>query len=928
MAKSFEGLVQSWLPKDDVLLRFYSDLDDYMNEKLNFDRQYEYDYEKSKIIADPVLGYIGFSPIELYIIDSPIFQRLRYIRQLGLSYLVFPSLNYSRFEHSLGVVGWIEKIINKISDGNGGGWYVDKIKHVSISDELKEYGTSLRLAGLLHDIGHCIFSHCSERVMNKICGGDEYVSSEKIREIYTDHFSSPKLIPFAEILSLSIIGSKRFHDYLKKTEIYSGQKIEKYLKYSAYIMLGLQIDNEPGTVFLGQILSSGLDADKLDYMTREQLYSGIKLEIDLERILSKLQVFSVKPNKLPRQLEYLKNHADPEVSFKVLGFEKGGQFSFEEFCVSRLALHVKIYLHQKIRIAEAQIERYLDFLVQDKMFKNQINWLRLTEDIIHNQKTLVGMRGDTQMSLFYGDVIDLAKIAALFNEIGRRELYARAYAFGPINKDGYSPYQDVDDSYNNPAIENTFDKYDVSLLKSRTIDEVRHVCDVLGVEYNEGIYSEIIVDLPRLINIQQGQETLYFDGADMMQIKWTIPIDKIMHYYQNNRALGYIYTKKTYAHIVALSAEKVFFEKYGEVFSQEMYLPSNVYKQYMELKEVLVKKDYYKKCPQIKGVSRLLKNAASAQKIREIYDNLSGFKSIIDNQGVSVNRIYAFLNQFPFDLQECALEFISHLKVYNDDLLIKKICDILEGIEFDRERICFASLGGVGDSGSRLSYSLRGILSQKNVAHVSVINDDVIANYDCLIFYDDNINSGKQLFNIIGDLLGEKEKISQEDLLTERHLEPLKNLSSKEKIKNMEMYFVYILGFSGIQEKVREKMNQYFGFSKEKVHVLINNTLYEDNKIFSGENSAFEHPKKDELRKFLEDIGRQLLERDAVPADKIKKRKLGYAMAEAMVLFPYNVPTMTITPIWYSGKIEDDVMWYPLAERRRRGGYGALYDEE
>jgi len=49
----------------------------------------------------------------------------------------------------------------------------------------------------------------------------------------------------------------------------------------------------------------------------------------------------------------------------VLGFEKGGQFAFEEFCVARLALHVKIYLHQKVRAAEAQLCQYLTTLAQD-----------------------------------------------------------------------------------------------------------------------------------------------------------------------------------------------------------------------------------------------------------------------------------------------------------------------------------------------------------------------------------------------------------------------------------------------------------------------------------------------------------------------------------------------------------------------------------
>jgi len=71
-------------------------------------------------------------------------------------------------------------------------------------------------------------------------------------------------------------------------------------------VIGLPIEKDPDSVFLAQLLSSGLDADKIDYMIREQHYSGIKLEIDLDRILSKLRVFSLKSYELPTQLFFLK----------------------------------------------------------------------------------------------------------------------------------------------------------------------------------------------------------------------------------------------------------------------------------------------------------------------------------------------------------------------------------------------------------------------------------------------------------------------------------------------------------------------------------------------------------------------------------------------------------------------------------------------
>ena len=140
-----EKFIQDWLPSDINLLPFYIGIDEYLKDALEPAKYEDIDKVQSKIIADPLLGYIHFTPLEVAIIDTMLFQRLRRVKQLGLAHLVFPSLGYSRFEHSLGVVG---------SNHN------ENIKTI-----IDEYTVPIRLAALLHDLGHCLFSHCSERVI-------------------------------------------------------------------------------------------------------------------------------------------------------------------------------------------------------------------------------------------------------------------------------------------------------------------------------------------------------------------------------------------------------------------------------------------------------------------------------------------------------------------------------------------------------------------------------------------------------------------------------------------------------------------------------------------------------------------------------------------------------------------------------------------
>src|SRR5512139_3572871 len=101
-----------------------------------------------KIIKDPVHGYIEVEDFALALLDSPILQRLRYIKQLGFSYLVYPGANHTRFEHSLGTMFLADVASHRFGLGDS--------EH-----------TLIVTAALLHDIGHGPFSHASEPLMQK-----------------------------------------------------------------------------------------------------------------------------------------------------------------------------------------------------------------------------------------------------------------------------------------------------------------------------------------------------------------------------------------------------------------------------------------------------------------------------------------------------------------------------------------------------------------------------------------------------------------------------------------------------------------------------------------------------------------------------------------------------------------------------------------
>lgn len=167
-------------------------------------------------INDPIYGLVELAPRQIAtLVNHSWVQRLRYIRQLGLSYMVFPSANHSRFEHSLGVYHLTAQALDTLS------------RAVTITEEER---LATLCAALLHDIGHGPFSHALEGV----------------------------LLPYThEQITLAMV------------DALSGQ-VDAPLPLAKQILLGTY-----GRAFLCELVCSQLDMDRLDYLVRDSFFTGV-----------------------------------------------------------------------------------------------------------------------------------------------------------------------------------------------------------------------------------------------------------------------------------------------------------------------------------------------------------------------------------------------------------------------------------------------------------------------------------------------------------------------------------------------------------------------------------------------------------------------------------------------------------------------------
>ena len=236
---------------------------------------------KRKIFNDPVHGFITI-PYELIfdIIEHPYFQRIRRIQQLGFSNYVYPGANHTRFHHALGAFHLMRKAISIL-----------KVKghEISADEEL-----AALVAILLHDIGHGPFSHTLEHILIK------GVSHEEISKIYmhrlNDHFEGK--------LTMAI-------------EIFQGTYHKK---------------------FLHQLVSSQLDVDRLDYLTRDSFFTGVNEGvISYDRIIEMMNV-----------------------SNDELVIEQKGIYSIENFIIARRLMYWQVYLHKTVVCVEQMLIKAIE----------------------------------------------------------------------------------------------------------------------------------------------------------------------------------------------------------------------------------------------------------------------------------------------------------------------------------------------------------------------------------------------------------------------------------------------------------------------------------------------------------------------------------------------------------------------------------------
>ncbi len=264
-------------------------------------------------IRDPVHGYVKVTEVERDVADSPFVQRLRRIHQLAGAYLVYPGAVHTRFDHVVGameVAGLIAESLAKRTDIG--------------QDQIQE----VRLAALLHDVGHGPFSHIYEEVL-----------TEKTNLTHED-------------LSQRVILETSIKDTLEKHG-FSSKKMSDFC-------VGKQASKP---AYMNEIIAGGLSADIMDYLLRDSYFTGVEYgKVDIRRVIDSLSVVE-----------------------KHLALDQAALDAFEAVLIARYEMFKAVYFHRTVRAAELMLVHSMalaDQAIRLTDLSNMENYLELTDEAV------------------------------------------------------------------------------------------------------------------------------------------------------------------------------------------------------------------------------------------------------------------------------------------------------------------------------------------------------------------------------------------------------------------------------------------------------------------------------------------------------------------------------------------------------------------
>jgi HD superfamily phosphohydrolase len=845
----------------------------------------DFEGTKTKAIKDAVWGMIDLEHREVAVLGSPPLQRLRRIRQLGVGYLTYPTAGYSRFEHTIGAVFQADRMVRAVAKRTGRLVRDGNQTSVTGESEVMASLSAVRLAALLHDVGHMPLSHVSERYFNE----QECPSTSKSRaviQICTEVQAALDVKPptLSECLSLAIVLAPSFWRFL----------IEE-VRYEPHVVAAaaLAIVGRPPSsrqAFVSQMITNVVDADKLDYMFRDSFATGVPLAVDLERLLFKLKCLELDSGEMTDELLKMRDNEDPAL---VLGVDLAGEQLAYDVAIARTMLFERVYLHHKTRAAERVALRLLGELDPDPA------------DLLAHDDGLFDGLGVAQDHC----------IMPYVRMLRSRQLPRRAYAIShrflssqAIAPPGQQPELSLEagESWRRLTADLSHPNRR-SVLEGEILNETTQIGERLGLDANvTGVWVDTQPTRGDL-----GTWELWVEYPDGITKRAQTYGAKASAYAHSPSQTFFVYVSgeggTRLNEVTFLATELVIARNYGLVAGRAAADYSKLqFRKIEQLKHDLIKCEpsIYKTVGRLRPEPRFLQSTATQSRIDSLEERFGHYGAQAKVR-VDSGRINAFLRQFPEPTGEEMLGVLEHMAFIGRDALGTSLAGFISGGAADDE--LYVTLTTPPDkSASHLPYFFGD--SRDHKLQIASL-DEALTDDRPITFFDDCHLSGSQSRTVLQTWLGLDRELDEQLTRTLTEDQRVRLLGRRIRFRFAYGWEKSLLEFESYAEDL--------GLGRDVAAQLV------EHAAAPLVDRASASP---ELVEFLREVGTDLLCSTKGQENKAKWTParcrdfaLGYGDLQQLVSLVYNTPTGTVTALWKGGRYGGSP-WLPLLPRRNEPG--------
>ncbi|MBO9687085.1 MAG: HD domain-containing protein [Mitsuaria chitosanitabida] len=881
-------------------------LDDYVAEL----KQPGHAFER-KQINDALWGTIGLHAAEVALLDSPLLQRLRNVRQLGVVHWVYPGAVHTRFEHSLGVLHQIQNLMSAINS-------IARTDNDSTPVISQNFVHLMRLAALLHDVGHAAFSHVSEMAVQGL-PELQLLPAEFARQRRAESKQLSEMFAYYVVRSPAM---KRFFKALfnaRSNYINWGgdieQNVEQTVEKIGDAILGRHIDSR--VPLMHELISGPFDADKLDYFSRDARLAGTPSVIDISRLVQKLSVRALDAGELPADIA--RKVAKIDSKYYLVGVKWSGVAVLDELHLARVLLFAKIYRHPKVIAIEQMLRAAIVTIAPLVSIEKLLGFLyRHPDDSILNMGAKQ-LQEHLEIEAAPDQEADVSRrlqcAANLLKAVRDRRLWVRAFQ--------------IPRSYPNDPLADNQEQKDGLFAFQETLEHPQQRADFMR-ELLDDVASQMAMrgdtkasrqDLDSLVMVHTQGTTpggaqiqraflISSSGTPMLFRNYTVNRSGWAEGYLTDQPKAFVFSPAHLADYVYLAVEKLVRRRFGVTLPvTALEVSKRSASIVAELKQKLTLAGYYRNAPyDIRPMPPRLEMAdmaANLTKLATTFAKCSNFQQRFPEDLPAHHHIQAWLRQFDNDAHvDCALTVLNSIRVIGRDDLVKALKKFINAHpEFRGAWV--VPLGSLKDSSAVQAY-FAADLRPEYISRCANLEEAAAATErPKVIFVDDFVGSGGQAREILTTGFGQ--------LSLHKPLGEERDMFSggvQELLLNTDVGFVFAAAWDDGLAQVREICNTI----KLKAEIM----AYVSEAEMPFARAVLQRAKHeaDDVTSFLSrcsEIGRALM----VNEEKVEERLLGYGNRGLLLATALNVPAQTLTALWAEGQV-DGVDWTPLIGRRKK----------